>query len=45
MECNDPQALADFAAEWSDVLKIDIRPVVEDTQAGAALAKVAQSRK
>jgi hypothetical protein len=45
LECNDAQPLVDFAAEWSDLLKIDIRPVVEDAQAGAALSKAAQARK
>jgi len=38
-------ALIDFAAEWSDLLEIDTRPVVEDAQAGAAMAKVAVARK
>ena len=45
IECSDPQSLIDFAAEWSDVLEIEIRPAVEDAQAGAALAKVAQAGK
>jgi hypothetical protein len=45
VECNDAQALIDFAAEWSDLLEIDIRPVVEDAQLGAALTKAAQARK
>lgn len=45
LECNDAQALIDFAAEWSDLLKIEIRPVVEDAQLGAALTKVAQASK
>lgn len=44
-ECDDAQVLIDFSAEWSDLLEIEIRPVVEDAHVGAALAKVAQMRK
>ncbi len=45
LECDDAQLLADFAAQWSDVLEIDIRPVVEDAQVGAALMKATEARK
>jgi Protein of unknown function (DUF3303) len=45
VECDDAQLLADFAAQWSDLLEIDIRPVVEDAQAGAALMKASEIRK
>jgi Protein of unknown function (DUF3303) len=44
-ECDDAQVMIDFAAEWSDVLEIETRPVVDDAQVGAALAKTAQTRK
>jgi Protein of unknown function (DUF3303) len=45
LECNDAQLLADFAAQWSDLLEIDIRPAVEDAQVGAALMKASEARK
>jgi hypothetical protein len=45
LECNDPQLLADFAAQWSDLLEIDIRPAIDDAQLGAALMKVAEAQK
>jgi hypothetical protein len=44
-ECDDAQVMADFAAEWSDLLEIETRPVVDDVQLGAALAKAAQKLK
>jgi len=40
-ECNDARVLMDFAAEWSDVLEIHTRPLVEDADAGASIAKFA----
>jgi hypothetical protein len=45
LECDDAQLLADFAAQWSDLLEIDIRPAVEDAQVGAALVKATEARK
>lgn len=45
LECDDAQLLADFAAQWSDLLEIDIRPAVEDAQVGAALMKATEARK
>ena len=41
-ECDDAQVMVDFAAEWSDLLEIETRPVVDDAQAGTAMAKAAQ---
>jgi len=44
-ECDDAQIMAQFAAEWNDLLEIVTRPVVDDAQAGAAMAKTAQKLK
>jgi hypothetical protein len=44
-ECDDAQVMVDFAAEWSDLLEIETRPVVDDAQAGAAMTKAAQKLK
>jgi Protein of unknown function (DUF3303) len=40
-ECDNAQAITEFMHEWADVLEIDVRPVVEDAEAGAAMAKQA----
>lgn len=37
-ECNDPAVLYAFSATWADVLDMTTVPVVEDAEAGAALA-------
>ena len=44
-ECDDPQIMVEFAAEWNDLLEIVTRPVVDDAQAGAAMTKAAQKLK
>jgi hypothetical protein len=36
VETNDPAAIADFALEWSDVLRLTATPVIEDMQLAAA---------
>jgi hypothetical protein len=38
-ECDNAQILRDFAQEWGDLLELHTRPVVEDAEAGAAMAK------
>jgi hypothetical protein len=40
IEASDPAALAEHAAEWADVLELEIYPVIEDAAAGAAAKKV-----
>jgi hypothetical protein len=40
-ECDNAQVISEFVQEWADVLEIEIRPVVEDAEAGAAMAKQA----
>jgi hypothetical protein len=44
-ECDDAQIMAGFAAEWNDLLEIVTRPVLDDAEAGAAMAKAAQKLK
>jgi phage FluMu protein gp41 len=39
VETDDLATLATHAAEWSDVLAAEVTPVLEDSEAGAALAK------
>ncbi len=38
-ECDNAQALRDFVQEWGDLLELHTCPVVEDAEAGAAMAK------
>jgi hypothetical protein len=40
IEASGPEALAEHAAEWADVLELEIYPVIEDAAAGAAAQKV-----
>ena len=40
VETDDLTALAGHAAEWSDVLSAEVTPVLDDVEAGAAIAKV-----
>ncbi|MGA2755496.1 MAG: DUF3303 family protein [Terracidiphilus sp.] len=40
IEASGPEALAEHAAEWADVLELEIYPVIEDAAAGAAAKKV-----
>jgi Protein of unknown function (DUF3303) len=40
-ECDNAQLITEFMHEWADVLEIELRPVVEDAEAGAAMAKQA----
>jgi hypothetical protein len=39
VETDDLTALAEHAAEWSDVLAAEVTPVLDDAEAGAAIAK------
>jgi hypothetical protein len=39
-ETDNPAALYEGAAKWSDLMDVDIVPVIEDESAGAALARV-----
>ena len=38
-ECDNAQVLMEFAPKWGDLLDIHTRPVVEDAEVGAAMAK------
>jgi hypothetical protein len=40
LESDDPQALAEFAMMWSDVMQIKIYPVLEDAALGEVLQRV-----
>jgi hypothetical protein len=40
IEASGPEALAEHAAEWADVLELEIHPVLEDAAAAAAAQKV-----
>jgi Protein of unknown function (DUF3303) len=40
IEAKGPEALAEHAAEWADVLELEIHPVIEDAAAAAAAKKV-----
>ena len=40
MEGDDLGAVAEHVAEWANTLEIEVYPVIEDDQAGAASAKV-----
>ena len=40
IEASGPEALAEHAAEWGDVLELEIHPVIEDAAAAAAMQKV-----
>ncbi len=39
IEASGPEALAEHAFEWGDVITLEIHPVVEDAAAGAAAQK------
>jgi hypothetical protein len=40
IEATDLTAVAESAAEWADILELEIYPVIEDAEAGAAAQKV-----
>jgi hypothetical protein len=40
IEASDPAALAEHAAEWADVLELEIYPVIEDAAAESRSEKV-----
>ncbi|MGB8031873.1 MAG: DUF3303 family protein [Terracidiphilus sp.] len=40
IEASDPAVIAEHAAEWADVIELEIHPVIEDAAAGAAAKKV-----
>jgi Protein of unknown function (DUF3303) len=42
-ECDNAQVISDFIHEWADVLEMEIRPAVEEAEAGVAMAKQACS--
>ncbi len=44
-ETDDLTALAAHQAEWSDVVEINLTPVIEDEQAGEAMARMQAVRK
>ena len=39
LESDDAQALMEFAMMWSDVMQLEITPVLEDAEVGAVLQK------
>jgi hypothetical protein len=39
IEASDLALVAEHVADWADVLEIDVYPVIEDTEAGAAAKK------
>lgn len=42
LESNDPQALAEFALMWSDLMKVEIFPVLEDEELSKVLKRIAK---
>ncbi len=40
IEADGPEALAEHAVEWADVLELEVHLVIEDAAAGAAAQKV-----
>ena len=42
IESNDPQALAEFALTWSDLMQLTITPVLDDEQLGTVLERAAK---
>lgn len=40
LESDDPQALAEFALMWSDLMELTIAPVLEDEQLSAVLQRI-----
>jgi hypothetical protein len=40
LESDDPQALAEFALAWSDLMELTIIPVLEDEQLSEVLQRV-----
>jgi hypothetical protein len=40
IEASGPEVLAEHAAEWADVLELEIHPVIEDATAAAAMQKI-----
>jgi len=42
LESDAPQALAEFAWQWSDLMKMEIFPVLEDQELASVLQRVAQ---
>ena len=41
LESDDPKALFEMRAQWSDLLDMSLTPCLEDTDAGAVLAAMA----
>ena len=39
VEANDLALVAEHVADWADLLEINVYPVIEDTEAGAAAKK------
>jgi uncharacterized protein DUF3303 len=40
LESDDPQALAEFALMWSDLMELTISPVLDDEQLTAVLQRI-----
>ena len=41
MESDDPKAVFEWRAQWSDMLEMTVTPCLEDADAGAVLASLA----
>jgi len=42
LESNDPKAMFELRAQWSDLLDLTVTPCLEDADAGAVLATMAK---
>jgi len=40
VEANDPKPLYEHAAQWANLLDVQVTPIVEDNEAAQALSKV-----
>lgn len=43
IETEDPRALAEFSLMWSDLMQLEIRPVLEDQALAEVLQRIAPS--
>ncbi len=42
LETDDMKKLTEFAYQWSDLMELDIRPVLDDAELGEVLGRVAK---
>ena len=43
LETDDPGALAEFALQWSDLMEVEVVPVLEDKELGEVLKRAGHS--